>query len=69
MQFLFDNGHSNGAGRALLPVGHIAHGPGSRIEKAMYDEFDVLRQSANEASRLMKVLSNPDRILLLCQLA
>jgi DNA-binding transcriptional ArsR family regulator len=32
-------------------------------------DIDVLRQSADEASRLMKVLSNPDRMLLLCQLA
>ena len=32
-------------------------------------DIDVLRQSADEASRLMKVLSNPDRLLLLCQLA
>lgn len=31
--------------------------------------IDILRQSADEASRLMKVLSNPDRMLLLCQLA
>jgi DNA-binding transcriptional ArsR family regulator len=28
-----------------------------------------LRQAADVASRLMKVLSNPDRLLLLCQLA
>ena len=32
-------------------------------------DIDVLRQSADDASRLMKVLSNPDRLLLLCQLA
>lgn len=32
-------------------------------------DIDVLRQSAGAASRLMKVLSNPDRLLLLCQLA
>ncbi len=32
-------------------------------------DMDVLRQSADAASRLMKVLSNPDRLLLLCQLA
>jgi DNA-binding transcriptional ArsR family regulator len=32
-------------------------------------DIDVLRQSADAASRLMKVLSNPDRLLLLCQLA
>ncbi len=31
-------------------------------------DIDVLRQSADAASRLMKVLSNPDRLLLLCQL-
>ena len=33
--------------------------------------FDVaeLRASADQACRLMKVLSNPDRLLLLCQLA
>lgn len=28
-----------------------------------------LRQAAGQACRLMKVLSNPDRLLLLCQLA
>ena len=32
-------------------------------------DIDILRRSADEASRLMKVLSNPDRLLLLCQLA
>ncbi len=32
-------------------------------------DIDVLRQSADAASRLMKALSNPDRLLLLCQLA
>lgn len=32
-------------------------------------DIGVLRQSADAASRLMKVLSNPDRLLLLCQLA
>jgi DNA-binding transcriptional ArsR family regulator len=30
---------------------------------------DVLRQSADAACRLMKVLANPDRLLLLCRLA
>ncbi len=29
----------------------------------------TMRASADEACRLMKVLSNPDRLLLLCQLA
>ena len=32
-------------------------------------DIDMLRSSAEEASRLMKVLSNPARLLLLCQLA
>jgi DNA-binding transcriptional ArsR family regulator len=32
-------------------------------------DINVLRASADRASRLMKVLSNPDRMLLLCQLA
>ena len=32
-------------------------------------DIDILRSSADEASRLMKALSNPDRLLLLCQLA
>lgn len=32
-------------------------------------DLAILRSSADEASRLMKVLSNPDRLLLLCQLA
>lgn len=31
-------------------------------------DLAILRSSADEASRLMKVLSNPDRLLLLCQL-
>ena len=31
--------------------------------------IDVLRSSADEVSRLMKALSNPDRLLLLCQRA
>ncbi len=35
------------------------------------DVFDIaeLRAAADQACRLMKVLSNPDRLLLLCQLA
>lgn len=32
-------------------------------------DIDMLRSSAEEASRLMKALSNPTRLLLLCQLA
>ena len=32
-------------------------------------DLDVLRAAAGEVSRLMKALSNPDRLLLLCQLA
>ncbi len=32
-------------------------------------DISILRQSADAASRLMKALSNPDRLLLLCQLA
>jgi DNA-binding transcriptional ArsR family regulator len=32
-------------------------------------DIDVLRRSADQASRLMKALSNPDRLLLLCQLS
>ena len=31
-------------------------------------ELETLRRSADSACRLMKVLSNPDRLLLLCQL-
>lgn len=31
-------------------------------------ELDDLREAAGHACRLMKVLSNPDRLLLLCQL-
>jgi DNA-binding transcriptional ArsR family regulator len=31
--------------------------------------LEVLRQSANAACRLMKTMSNPDRLLLLCQLS
>jgi DNA-binding transcriptional ArsR family regulator len=32
-------------------------------------DLDSLRHGAAQACRLMKVLSNPDRLLLLCQLA
>ncbi len=32
-------------------------------------DLDALRAAAGEVSRLMKALSNPDRLLLLCQLA
>lgn len=32
-------------------------------------ELESLRTAADSACRLMKVLSNPDRLLLLCQLA
>lgn len=32
-------------------------------------ELETLRRSADSACRLMKVLSNPDRLLLLCQLS
>jgi DNA-binding transcriptional ArsR family regulator len=32
-------------------------------------DLDALRAAADQACRLMKVLSNPDRLLLLCQLA
>ena len=32
-------------------------------------DLELLRQSANAACKLMKALSNPDRLLLLCQLS
>lgn len=32
-------------------------------------DLEVLRKSADAACRLMKALSNPDRLLLLCQLS
>ena len=32
-------------------------------------DLEALRRSADSACRLMKVLSNPDRLLLLCQLS
>ena len=32
-------------------------------------DLDTLRAAAGEACRLMKALSNPDRLLLLCQLS
>ena len=32
-------------------------------------DLELLRQSANAACRLLKALSNPDRLLLLCQLS
>ena len=39
------------------------------MEHATVLDLDVLRSGADQACRLMKVLSNPDRLLLLCQLA
>ncbi len=33
------------------------------------DSLAVLRESAGIATRLMKVLANPDRLMLLCQLS
>lgn len=38
------------------------------IESPGFD-IDALRGSAQSACRLMKVMSNPDRLLLLCQLS
>lgn len=32
-------------------------------------EMNAIRENANAACRLMKVLANPDRLLLLCQMA
>ncbi len=32
-------------------------------------DMDAMRRASLQASRLMKVLSNPDRLLILCQLA
>ena len=32
-------------------------------------DFDQMRSAADRACRLMKVLSNPDRLLLLCQIS
>ncbi len=32
-------------------------------------DLEKMRSSAEQACRLMKVLSNPDRLLLLCQLS
>ena len=32
-------------------------------------DIDGMKKAAHKASRLMKVLSNPDRLLLMCQLA
>jgi DNA-binding transcriptional ArsR family regulator len=32
-------------------------------------DLEIMRSSADQACRLMKVLSNPDRLLLLCQLS
>ncbi len=36
---------------------------------ALPDDIDALRASAGRAVELMKVLSNPERMLLLCQIA
>lgn len=41
----------------------------AEISKPLPLDLEVLRQSANTACRLMKTLSNPDRLLLLCQLS
>ena len=38
------------------------------MEQTPVLDLDVLRSGADQACRLMKVLSNPDRLLLLCQL-
>lgn len=38
-------------------------------ETPMAVNLDALRSAADAACRLMKVLSNPDRLLLLCRLA
>lgn len=42
--------------------------PSPAVTNAPLD-LAVLRESADAACRLMKVLSNPDRLLLLCQLS
>jgi DNA-binding transcriptional ArsR family regulator len=39
------------------------------LPQAVEPDLAALRQGADQACRLMKVLSNPDRLLLLCQLA
>lgn len=41
----------------------------AEISNPLSLDLEVLRQSANAACRLMKTLSNPDRVLLLCQLS
>lgn len=41
----------------------------SEVQAPPSIDLEVLRQSANAACRLMKVMSNPDRLLLLCQLS
>ena len=41
----------------------------SEVQAPQSIDLEVLRQSANAACRLMKVMSNPDRLLLLCQLS
>jgi DNA-binding transcriptional ArsR family regulator len=33
------------------------------------DNLTILRESADQATALMKVLANPDRLMLLCQLS
>jgi len=39
------------------------------LEKHVEMNFDELRAKANIASNLMKVIANPDRLMLLCQLS
>jgi len=45
------------------------HLPVAQVSAMTEIDIDTLRQSAAEACGLLKVLANPDRLLLLCQLA
>lgn len=48
---------------------HHPDDPSAMPRQALAIEPKTMRASADRACRLMKVLSNPDRLLLLCQLA
>lgn len=51
------------------PVAATAGAPGLAPAAAAHMVSGALRSQAEQACRLMKVLSHPDRLMLLCQLA
>jgi DNA-binding transcriptional ArsR family regulator len=59
-----DDGGPADQGRSKTSRGSETHMP-----QVASLELDAMRDSADSACTLMKVLANPDRLLLLCQLA